>query len=167
MKPGAIEIAPIALEHAAGFHACLDAVAKEKRYLAQTQALPLERIEGFVRDSVANDAVQFVALDGGAVVGWADIFPAWADAVRHCASLGMGVLAAHRGQGIGERLLRACLIKAKASGMTRVELEARADNERAIRLYERVGFAHEAIKRNAMRFDGVYYDAVQMSILLA
>lgn len=167
MKPGAIEIAPIALEHAAGFHACLDAVAKEKRYLAQTQALPLERIEGFVRDSVANDAVQFVALDGGAVVGWADIFPAWADAVRHCGSLGMGVLAAYRAQGIGGRLLRACLAKAPAKGISRIELEARADNARAIALYERVGFRHEAIKRNAMRFDGVYYDAVQMSILLA
>jgi ribosomal protein S18 acetylase RimI-like enzyme len=162
-----IEIAAIALEHAAGFHACLDVVAKEKRYLAQTQALPLERIEGFVRDSVTSDAVQFVALDGGAVVGWADIFPAWADAVKHCGSLAMGVLAAYRGQGIGEHLLRACLLKAKAKGITRVELEARADNERAIKLYERAGFQHEAVKRNGMRFDGVYYDSVQMSILLA
>jgi ribosomal protein S18 acetylase RimI-like enzyme len=161
------KIAPIAPEHAAGFQACLDAVAKEKRYLAQTQALPLERIEGFVRDSVANDAVQFVALYGNTVVGWADIFPAWADAVKHCGSLGMGVLAAYRGQGIGGHLLRACLSKAKAKGITRVELEARADNQRAIELYERTGFQHEAVKRNAMRFDGVYYDSVQMSILLA
>jgi ribosomal protein S18 acetylase RimI-like enzyme len=167
MKPGAIEITPIALTHAAGFHACLDAVAKEKRYLAQTQALPLDRIEGFVRNSVANDAVQFVALDADTVVGWADIFPAWADAVKHCGSLGMGVLAAYRGQGVGERLLRACLVKAPTQGITRIELEARADNTRAIALYERVGFRHEAVKRNAMRFDGVYYDAAQMSILLA
>ena len=162
-----IDIAPIALEHAAGFHAGLDAVAKEKRYLAQTHVLPLERIEGFVRDSVANDAVQFVVLDGSTVVGWADVFPAWADAVKHCGSLGMGVLAPYRGQGIGGRLLRACLIKALTKGITRVELEARADNTRAIALYERAGFRHEAVKRNAMRFDGVYYDAVQMSILLA
>jgi RimJ/RimL family protein N-acetyltransferase len=161
------KIAPIALEHVAGFHACLDAVAKEKRYLAQTQALPLERIEGFVRDSVANDAVQFVALDGATVVGWADIFPAWADAVKHVGSLGMGLREAYLGRGIGEQLLRACLLKAKAKGITRVELEARADNERAIKLYERVGFQHEAIKRNAMRFGGVYYDSVQMSLLLA
>jgi ribosomal protein S18 acetylase RimI-like enzyme len=162
-----VEIARIALEHTTGFHACLGAVANEKRYLAQTQALPLERIEGFVRDSVANDAVQFVALDSAIVIGWADIFPAWADAVKHCGSLGMGVLAAYRGQGIGERLLRACLLKAKNKGITRVELEARADNEPAIKLYQRVGFQHEAVKRNAMRFDGVYYDSVQMSILLA
>jgi RimJ/RimL family protein N-acetyltransferase len=162
----AVEIVPIALEHAAGFHACLDVVARERRYLAQTQALPLERIEGFVRDSVANDAVQFVAVDGSKVIGWADIFPAWADAVKHCGSLGMGALPAYRGRGVGNGLLQACLVKAQAKGITRVELEARADNERAIKLYERVGFKHEAVKRQAMRFDGVYYDAVQMSLLL-
>jgi ribosomal protein S18 acetylase RimI-like enzyme len=163
----AIEIVPIAVEHAAGFHACLDAVARERRYLAQTQASPLERVEGFVRESVANDAVQFVALDEqGTVIGWADVFPAWADAVKHCGTLGMGVHADHRGRGIGERLLRACLAKARAKGITRVTLEARADNLRAIRLYERVGFTHEAVKRQALRFDGVYYDAVQMSLLL-
>jgi putative acetyltransferase len=163
----AIEIRPIAIEHAAGFRACLDAVAREKRYLAQTEALPLERIEGFVRDSVANDAIQFVALDEeGIVIGWADIFPAWAEAVKHCGTLGMGVRADHRGRGIGESLLRACLAKAPAKGVARVTLEARADNLRAIRLYERVGFRHEALMRHALRFDGVYYDAVQMSLLL-
>lgn len=162
-----IQLVPIALEHAAGLHACIDAVARERRYLAQTFAKPRADFDTFVRDSVSNDLVQFIALDGDRVVGWADIFAAWADAVRHVGSLGMGLLEAYRGQGIGERLLRPCLTKAMAKGITRVELEARADNVRAIKLYERVGFAHEAVKRNAMRFDGVYYDAVQMSILLA
>lgn len=162
----AIEIAPIAIEHAAGFHACLDAVAREARWLAQTRALPLERIEGFVRDSVAHDAVQFVALDGATVVGWADIFAAWADAVRHCGTLGMGLLPGYRGRGLGERLLRACLTKAEEQGLTRIELQVRADNAAAIRLYERVGFVREAVLRRAMRFDGVHYDAVQMSLLL-
>jgi ribosomal protein S18 acetylase RimI-like enzyme len=162
----AVEIVPIALEHAAGIHACIDAVAREKRYLAQTFAKPRADFDAFVRDSVANDLVQFIALDGDRVVAWADIFPAWADAVKHCGSLGMGVLPDYRKRGIGERLLRACLAKAEVQGITRVELEARADNANAIRLYERVGFVHEAVKRNAMRFDGVYYDAVQMSLLL-
>ena len=70
-----ITIAPIDLCHASGFHACLDAVAREKSYLAQTEALPLSSIEAFIQDSVTNDAAQFVALDGERVVGWADIFP--------------------------------------------------------------------------------------------
>ena len=44
-------------------------------------------------------------------------------------------------------------------------LEARADNLRAIRLYERVGFGREALKRRALRYDGVYFDAWQMARL--
>jgi ribosomal protein S18 acetylase RimI-like enzyme len=161
-----ILVVPIAETHAHGFHACLDAVAREKKFLAQIEALPLERIRGFVRESVANNAAQFVALDGGTVVGWCDIFPSWAHAVQHCGTLGMGVLAAYRGRGIGTQLLSATIAKATANGITRIVLEARADNLPAIKLYERMGFLHEARKRNALRFDGVYYDAVQMSLLV-
>lgn len=160
-----ISIVPIAESHAEGFHACLDAVAREKKFLAQVEALPLERIQSFVRESVTSGAAQFVAVDGTLVVGWCDIFPAWAHAIKHCGSLGMGLLPDYRGRGIGQQLLSACLAKARANGVTRVELEARADNERAINLYERMGFVREAVKRRAMRFEGVYYDAVQMSLI--
>jgi putative acetyltransferase len=159
-------ITPITLAHAASFHACLDAVAREKRWLAQVEAPPLERVMGFVSDSVAADAAQFVALDGDVVVGWADIFPAWAHAVAHTGTLGMGLLPAWRGQGLGRRLLLACIHKARAQGITRVTLQARADNAAAIALYRAVGFEHEGLARRAMRFDGVSFDAVQMALLL-
>jgi putative acetyltransferase len=162
-----VSIVPIALEHVAGFRACLDSVARERRYLAQVEAPPPERVAQFIQDSVASDAVQFVAVDGaGSVVGWADIFAHWAHALQHCGTLGIGVHTDWRGQGLGERLLRACLEKTPRRGITRITLEARADNERALRLYERVGFTFEARKRHALRFDGVYYDSVQMSLLL-
>jgi ribosomal protein S18 acetylase RimI-like enzyme len=160
-----IEIVPIAIEHAASFHACLDAVAREKRFLAQTQAQPFERFERFVNQNVVGDAVQFVALDGDTVVGWCDIFPEWGDAVRHGGSVGMGLLPAYRGRGLGGRLLQACLDKARARGLTRITLQVRADNERAIALYRRLGFEIEAQLLRGMRFDGVYYDALQMRLL--
>jgi ribosomal protein S18 acetylase RimI-like enzyme len=161
-----VVIAPIAVSNAASFHSCLDTVARERRYLAQIEALPLDKVESFVRESVANDAVQFVALDGARVVGWADIFPEWPYAISHCGSLGMGVLPDYRHQGLGEALLHACIAKAKIKGITRIELAARADNLPAIRLYEKLGFIREAVKRNGMRFDGVYFDTLQMSLLL-
>ena len=63
-----VAIVPIALEHAAGIHACIDAVASERRYLAQTFSKPRLEFDNFVRDSVANDLVQFIALDGDRVV---------------------------------------------------------------------------------------------------
>jgi putative acetyltransferase len=111
--------------------------------------------------------VQFVALEGERVVGWADVFPSWAYAIAHCGRLGMGVHPQFRRLGIGRRLLAACMKKAPAKGITRIELEVRADNTGAIKLYEHLGFVHEAHKRNAMRFEGVYFDALQMSWLAA
>ena len=160
-----ITITPITLDDIAGFHACLDEVAREGRYLAQLQAPPLDRVAGFVADSVRDGSAQLVARDGGRVVGWADIFPAWPAAMAHCGTLGMGVLASHRGRGIGERLLTACLAKARATGITRVTLEARTDNAPALALYAKLGFEVEARKRRALRFDGQYFDALQMSLL--
>lgn len=163
-------VRPIAVEDAPGFHACLDTVAREGRYLAQVQAPPLDKVRGFVADSVASGVAQVVAVDlaapGAPVVGWADVFPAWAAALQHTGRLGMGLLPAYRGRGLGEQLLRACLARAQANGLTRVALEARADNTAAIRLYERVGFVHEGLARRALRFDGRYFDGVMMALLL-
>lgn len=160
-----VEIRPITMDDVPGFHAALDAVAREQRYLAQVAAPPVERIEGFVHESVSKDLVQFVAVAEGTVVGWADVLPEWAQALAHTGSLGMGLLPAWRGQGLGARLLQACIHKAWAKGLTRIELSARADNTRAIRLYERLGFQHEGIKRRGMCFDGVYFDTVNMGLL--
>ena len=160
-----VTILPIDEAHAASFRESLDTVASERRYLAMVEAPPLEQVESFVRGNVANDVAQFVALDGQRVVGWADIVPARTYAIAHCGSVGMGVLSGYRGRGIGRRLLESCIAKAWSQGITRIQLEARADNSHAIRLYEHLGFTHEAVKHRGMRIDGEYFDTVQMSLL--
>jgi RimJ/RimL family protein N-acetyltransferase len=160
-----ITVLPIAEAHAASFRESLDTVARERRYLAMVEAPPLEHVESFVRGNVASDVAQFVALDDHRVVGWADIVPAPTYAIAHRGSVGMGVLPGYRGRGIGRRLLEACIAKAWSKGITRIELEARADNSHAIRLYEHLGFTQEGVKHRGMRIDGEYYDTVQMSLL--
>ena len=57
-----VVISPTALKCVAGFHACLDAVAHDKRYLAQTQAPAADKGECFVCDSVYYDATQMSLL---------------------------------------------------------------------------------------------------------
>jgi RimJ/RimL family protein N-acetyltransferase len=155
----------IQLADAASFRQCLDSVARERRYLAQAEALPLERVQEFIKQSVEGNAAQFVAVVNGDVVGWCDVFPHWVYALRHVGSLGMGVHAGYRGRGIGERLLRSTIAHALHNGIFRITLEARADNAAAIRLYEKVGFQHEARIPCALRFDGVFYEGVQMALL--
>ncbi|MBX3717147.1 MAG: GNAT family N-acetyltransferase [Burkholderiales bacterium] len=159
-------IRQIELFDASAFRACLDSVARERKYLAQVEAPPLERVQSFVAESVKNDAAQFVAIEDGELIGWCDVFPHWAYALQHVGTLGMGVREGYRGRGVGEQLLRQTLNHALKKGIYRVTLEARADNLRAIRLYERVGFVHEGIARAALRFDGCFYDGVNMALLL-
>ena len=168
MKPfdaSDIVVRAIRVSDASSFRECLDSVARERRYLAQLEAPPLARMQEFVAGNIDSNAIQYVAVEDERVVGWADILPHWAAALAHCGTFGMGVLADYRGAGIGARLIAACLEQAAPRGITRVELQARADNARAIRLYEKAGFNTEARLRNAMKFDGVYHDAIQMSWL--
>ena len=159
------EVRKITVADAASFRECLDAVARERRFLAQVEAPPLERMEQFVGDSVSKNAAQYVAVAGGRVIGWCDIFPHWAYALQHVGVLGMGILAPHRGQGLGKKLILQTLAHAQLQGIYRVTLEAREDNARAIRLYESVGFKHEGRAPCAMRFDGVFYTGATMALL--
>ncbi|MDH4165964.1 MAG: GNAT family N-acetyltransferase [Gammaproteobacteria bacterium] len=160
-----IEIVPIGRQHIAGFHAALDCVAKERRYLALLEAPSLWRTRRFVLASLQAGAVHVVAVAADRVVGWCDLRPKAAPALRHTAVLGMGVVAAFRSQGIGSRLLTAALGLAPARGIRRSELVVRSDNSAAIALYRRFGFVDEGTCRSYMRVDGADYDALLMARL--
>jgi ribosomal protein S18 acetylase RimI-like enzyme len=160
-----IEIVPIGRRHIAGFHATLDSVAKERRYLAMLEAPSLMRTRRFVLNSLKDGAVHVVALADDAVVGWCDLRPKAAPTLRHTAVLGMGIAATYRGRGIGGRMLAATLELALARGIRRSELIVRADNAAAIALYQRFGFIQEGTCRNYLRVDDVDYDALLMARL--
>ncbi len=160
-----IEILPIAPEHIESYREALDSVAREKKYLAMVEAPPLPETRAFVMEMIAKRNPQFVALSRGEVVGWCDISRHFFPSRAHRGTLGMGIVAGYRGRGLGRRLIKTTLEQAQRDGFTRVELDAYADNPRAISLYEKVGFVTEGVVRNAALIDGIYKDAVLMSVL--
>ena len=159
-------ILPIAPDHVAGFHAALDSVARERAFLAMVEAPSLAWAQDFVGTNITHGHAQVVALEDGVVVGWCDILPRRdRPGFQHCGSVGMGVVRGWRGRGLGGRLLEACLDRAFASGLTRIELEVYADNPAAIALYRRFGFIEEGRKRRARCLDGSYQDILMMALL--
>ena len=48
--------------------------------------------------------------------------------------------------------------------LTKLDLDTRADNKRAIALYRSRGFVKEGRLRNNFYVDGQYYDALQMGM---
>ncbi|HEX6850131.1 MAG TPA: GNAT family N-acetyltransferase [Candidatus Polarisedimenticolaceae bacterium] len=162
----ASRIVPIAPEHIDGFRAAVDAVARERKFLALLEAAPPEVTREFVLQNIRLGNPQFVAVIDDEVVGWCDVrIGAW-EVFRHSGTLGMGVVAGHRGRGIGAALLHATLEAARSRGLTRIELTVRTDNLPAIRLYENFGFVHEGTFRRHMVVDGEPVDSHAMALLL-
>jgi putative acetyltransferase len=85
---------------------------------------------------------------------------------RHAAALGMAVDQDVQSQGIGTALLVAVLgLADRWLNLHRIELEVMCANERAIRLYERHGFAIEGRLRDYSFTGGTYTDAFAMARL--
>jgi ribosomal protein S18 acetylase RimI-like enzyme len=160
-----IEIVQIRKEHIASFYACLDNVARERIYLGRLQAPPLEDVRAFVLKKIAKDIPHFVAVLDDIVIGWCDIYPLTKETFQHVGVLGMGVHKNYRGQGLGRKLMKKTLAKAREKGFERIELEVYTTNTAAIRLYENFGFEVEGRKRKVRKLDGEYHDNLMMALL--
>jgi len=98
-----------------------------------------------------------VAVDGDHVVGYAGLCAYSAD-VSYIQTI--GVTSDHQGHGIGTALLVALLDHANSRGASQVDLEVRADNGSAIRLYARHGFSRVGVRRGYYQPSGA--DALVM-----
>lgn len=73
---------------------------------------------------------------------------------------------ARRGRGVGTRAVQLLVRHAFDDlNLQRVHLRVHAHNARAIRCYEKAGFAHEGVQRRADYVDGQYVDIVLMATL--
>jgi len=102
-----------------------------------------------------------VAEEGGQLLGaaWYRLFkseePGYGFVGEGVPELTIGVEAEARGRGIGEALLTELIRIARVAGYSSLSLSVEPDNDRAVRLYRRVGFIDVGIDKGAltMRLD--------------
>ena len=101
-----------------------------------------------------------VAEEDGVIVGMYILHPNNIGRCGHICNASYAVSADRRGRHIGEALVRDCMESAKALGFRVLQFNAVvADNVRARRLYERLGFTQLGIIRGGFRMDdGNYAD---------
>lgn len=151
--------------HFAGVRSALDVVAREKRFLAFTQAPPEDEAFSFYQSIVDGRGHMSVAVLDGQVVGWCDVLPTHGQARAHVGTLGIGLIPSARRLGIGAKLMAATIEAAWSQGFTRIELTVREDNKNAKALYQRLGFEDEGFMKRAFQIDGVYIDCYSMALL--
>lgn len=142
---------------------CLGVVARERAYIGFLEAPPLEQSRSFWTSLIEKGHPFVVAADGGTVVGWCDVVPVPRPIFAHVGVLGMGLRPDWRGRGLGAELMAAALEASRRCGLERVELAVFADNERAQRLYAKMGFVVEGVQSRRAKIDGRYRDEILMA----
>jgi RimJ/RimL family protein N-acetyltransferase len=164
---GGVVVRPARPRDARSFVQAYSGVAAEKRFI-QTERVT--RSTRFYRRRFRRlpdeRSAHLVAVEGDAVVGSLSIRREDHPATWHVATLGMFVVASHRGRGIGTALMEEAVAWARRFGVERVELTVYPHNEAAIALYRKLGFVEEGrLVRHAKKSYG-YEDEVLMAVWL-
>lgn len=128
---------------------------------------PIERVrEIYAAWARADDRLVLAIIDNttGDLVGEA-VLNDWDEANRSC-GFRTFIGAAGRGRGLGTEATRLIVAHGLTTmGLHRIHLEVYAMNPRARHVYEKVGFVHEGTGREALLFDGDWYDVHYLAIL--
>jgi len=125
-----------------------------------------ENMKHLLSDSVVPTSVFLGAFSEDELVGYVNACRGNFKRIEHTAYIVIGILSSSTGQGIGTLLLKKVEEWARKYGITRLELTVMTHNKNAIKLYEKMGFEREGIKKNSMFVDGNYVDEFYMSRIL-
>lgn len=106
------------------------------------------------------------AWAGNDPVGEAVVMGGKLERNRYTATVGVGVLQAHTGNGLGRKLMEGLEFFARQADLHRLELTVMSHNTRALRLYEQMDYQSEGTRRDSLYIDGAYVDEIVMSKLL-
>jgi RimJ/RimL family protein N-acetyltransferase len=84
--------------------------------------------------------------------------------LTHICELGVAVVSQYWGIGICHALLKTAFEWGKNVGIRKFNLQVHEENERAIRLYESLGFQREGSRSRAFCIDGRFYSEIFMGI---
>jgi L-phenylalanine/L-methionine N-acetyltransferase len=134
--------------------------------LLQVPDVPLASRLEFLQ-KVDPHACRLLATAGDEVVGCAVLHVLQTSLRRmHVRGLGLSVGTSWQGRGVGRKLLTRLLDWSDNwAGVLRVELHVHADNDRALGLYQAMGFVEEGRHKAYGLKNGRYVDAISMARL--
>lgn len=127
--------------------------------------ITVEKEKGILQWSIDSDRdLMIIAEIDGKVVGNCSFSPIGRKMrIRHRCSIGIALYENVWGLGIGTALLALLIENAIECGYEQMELDVVSRNDRAIKLYEKMGFVKCGNKPKAMKHkDGTYDDEVMM-----
>ena len=134
------------------------------RYENEWNVTTQQEREALAQTASAPKSLMLGAFVDGRLVGAANFRPVHpGDRARHRAGMGLSVLKAHWGKGIGTALIQALIDAARTTALEQLELSVMSQNTRAKALYTRLGFAeYGRLPRAIKHRDGTYDELILM-----
>ncbi|SYZ72292.1 GCN5-related N-acetyltransferase [Candidatus Zixiibacteriota bacterium] len=165
-----IKIRQIREEDAENFLAMLKMLDNETTFMMYEpgeRTTTIEQQQERIREILSKDyQATFVAEDDGWIVGYLAARGGELSRIRHRTYIVVGIIKEFRGRGVGKKLFDEMEKWARAKKMHRLELTVMVSNERGIRLYQKMGFEFEGVRKDSMLVEGEYIDEYNMFKLL-
>jgi RimJ/RimL family protein N-acetyltransferase len=159
-------------DDAAAILAALKIIGSQTPYLVMDEK-GLEMTPDEMSENLANlydspNNVLMVALADGKVIGTASVKASSKQRMEHIGEIGISILKDYWGFGLGSLMMEELIEWAKESQVIRrLELTVQHRNQRAVHVYEKIGFKTEAIMpRGAKTDDGEFLDVHLMSMMI-
>jgi RimJ/RimL family protein N-acetyltransferase len=158
------------LEDAASIVAFLNKVGGETEFLTfGLNEFPFSAHEEelTIKDCLERDiCLMLIAQVGDEIVS--QLFLQRSDKPRlmHIGDVAITVSKNYWGKSIGGHMMQIALEWAKNKNLSKMQLQVRTDNARAVKLYEKLGFRIEGTITQAMKVNDKYFDDYIMGLLL-
>ncbi len=128
----------------------------------------IEEEKVILRDHKEKENQIFViAYIDGEIVGQMNARASQKPRLKHVCEFGISTRKQHWGKGIATEVLTYLIEWAQSNAVIRkVNLRANVNNEKAIALYERMGFQHEGLHKRDFFLHGEFIDAVSMGLII-
>lgn len=130
--------------------------------------LTVEQEEKYIESMSENDnALMAIGIIEGQIVSIAQIAAAPRQRIAHNGELAISIKKEYWSMGIGTEMMKLLIDFAKSTGVIKnISLGVKSDNEKGIKLYEKMGFEKVGIHRNFFNIDGKYFDEILMDLYL-
>lgn len=127
---------------------------------------PVEAEMKWIIDQNGDGSLLQVAEVEGRLIGSCILHPQGGrQRIRHRCGIGLGIVKEFWANGIGTIFMQNAISAAKDIGYEQMELEVVSTNERAIGLYEKMGFVRFGVQPNMFKYeDGSYADVALMAL---
>lgn len=124
--------------------------------------------EYLLKRTKTNASITFLALEGTKVIGSLGVDTPSIERFSHRGEMGISVLREYWGRGVASALLEVMFswIRKSPTGLRKIDISVRKDNERAIALYKKFGFKQEGRIARFLMIDNTFYDGITMGLLL-